>query len=551
MRFPIKASVFFKLAINVTGMGHLPLESSPPIHSKSAIDSDGALMEFLESLAPLDSDFAPGKSRWSAFDVGQEEAYPYSNRPSPVDSPPPSKKARLNEGSILLYETVLDPWTIDQSTLWIPDDVGGRLPVTAAIESGRPQYKSVTEAEPRVTGRYSSESQDNSPMEGVHNGHTQDNIKENSRVEPVNILKEVIQLGLRTARIRLALVDPYYCQLKELMNTSYSGRFGVTKTLVQQSSDLPIGTYKCRTGLGDKNYVLVNQIQDEKKGPISNKRATQSLLTLIRWFFYSHSQLLKHLNFNAGEETNAHEEACSWFFLRLFGPRDGAKVFKKVIGDDRTLNFDFDEVQSRIIRFVAEIHPEKEAPEVSIFLLACWYDEKAPAWNERLHEDGDFVTLLRGLLAKKEYKSKKEPRENIFKTSLKQIRTLKSTFDNPVDLKALKFPRGILRHFPSVSTINRTVAPSPIDPVVEHTRKKIENRIYRYFIQIAAKKNHTTLHSMPELQISAIKWTSGNGHVYVALKFLEGGDAEKINAKLIVNNLNMIIAVARYMHPRT
>lgn len=410
--FFMKAWVFCMLTIHVIAMGPLPLKRPRSINSQSTMDSGDHLWQYLESLEPAGREFSLGQL----------------NDPHQV-----FKRGRSHKVSNFPYETVIDPQHVPETPtynstpaidgrnlsvdrlangppppgLWV--DVQGRLPIPDMDHDNRQDCSELQNGKrPGVIGSYAHKIEGQSNPQSAHSRNTSQNIKEDSWMDSVYLLREDAELSPRAARrVPLALISPYYEQLKKAMD--YFSRQGVEKEIIEQCNHLPVGTYRYKSLSSDPNFTSVNLIQNGKQISLTKKATTLSLKILIRWFFYSHSQLLKFLKIDPEGKSEAHRQALAWLISQVFEGKDGTPILGKI--SDRTGGgrFEFNKVQNLIIRSIACRRTESKSPGVSIFLLEFWYKNAKPKiWEKIINQCGSFSNLLRKLLIEEEEREKKK-----------------------------------------------------------------------------------------------------------------------------------------------
>lgn len=427
-------------SINVMTM-HTFLDAGPS-STEPAIDSNDPLMEFFESLEPLESGFIHGVPP-SLYDVDQHQAKQNRNLLNLEDNDayPPVKRLRLDEAIDSQHKKALDRGNVSEITgpsasipaidrrnlffdesiddrlpLWLRDDVEERFTVMHAKSGDWPggdtavgPSELLPAKEPRGSRSYSCNNQDFSPTESGHGAHTSLDTRREDAIESLDLLNGDISINPMVARqAPPEHFSPYLEKLKNQMNQSYGGISGLKRQLVAQCDHLPIRTYKYKGSNSHREPMIVNSILDQRKEDIVKKEVMRSLGVLIKWIFYSHSQLLEHRGVDLQDQSVAHGAAFSWLFYQLFQSECGAPIFKRVFARDDRRNFNFSKVQRFIIRFISERDARKKAPYLSVYILECWYTTTMPgALNEVLEKGEIFSKLMMKLFFKEELLQKK------------------------------------------------------------------------------------------------------------------------------------------------
>lgn len=384
----------------------------PP--AESAIDSHDQLAEFFEKLEPLgSSSLLDIPSIWSDFDHRDH------SDPLNLDNTyPPMKSLRLNESNNFQHEKVLGTGSVPGETatsnfilgieshdLFSDRSINGRL---APWLSDNAKGRLTVAPTENIDGPLNMES----VQKVQHSSH--EHIKEDHPSESVDILKDDILKEdiyinpLAARRVPPALISSYVKILKEEIEFSYVGICRVERDRLAQCKNLPMGTSRYKPlSSPPKEPVIFKLIQDHNKKVVKKDKVVLSLQILVRWFFYSHSQLLEHLNVDKKERSLAQDEAFSWLFSEIFLSKAGAPIFNKVFDNDVSHSLNFGKVQSLIIGFIPDPDAEKKASCLSIFLLELYYKENWPtAWNEILHENESFLILMRRILMKQDHITK-------------------------------------------------------------------------------------------------------------------------------------------------
>lgn len=395
-----------------------------------------------------------------------------------------------------------------------------------------------------MIGSYAHKIEGQSNPQSAHSRNTSQNIKEDSWMDSVYLLREDAELSPRAARrVPLALISPYYEQLKKAMD--YFSRQGVEKEIIEQCNHLPVGTYRYKSLSSDPNFTSVNLIQNGKQISLTKKATTLSLKILIRWFFYSHSQLLKFLKIDPEGKSEAHRQALAWLISQVFEGKDGTPILGKI--SDRTGGgrFEFNKVQNLIIRSIACRRTESKSPGVSIFLLEFWYKNAKPKiWEKIINQCGSFSNLLRKLLIEEEEREKKKTIGSKGQLNMKQVQALQGDFDNLVDWRTVLFPPQLLRRFPDSSILNKMRDSNLIDSKIE---ENIEERVSMFLEQNYSGKSLRTIESMPQIHIKVNEFKDKNKR-FLVLRFLNNSSEIRFIRRVVIGNLNTIMAAAGYIH---
>lgn len=578
--FRLNAWVFCTLAIDTMAMGTSPSEYPLSIYPKSILDSYITQIHSLQSLDPIESDLMPRNSISSSpCGVAQDQAYRSCDRLNRGVFDPPVKRARLGEDMDFQCDTALDTERIPgdffyssasetesrnpsfdrflngQPTPCMGADVHRRLPLTGADGSDRPHdYQGLMDEKgPSETEFHSRTDPVHSIPESGHRKYTTENVERDVSIDLKDFFTEDVQLKpLDARRVPLELVFPYFEQLETKINSLYKGRASGERQLISKCGELPIATYKYRTPHSKATFRVVNVITDAKGNAVTSRKLIQNLHVLIRWFFYGHSKLLEHLNLNSEEKSRNQRQACSWFLAQIFEPKKGAQIFKEYPDEIGKIIFDFDRVQSLLIKIISGYNVEKKSPGASIFLLECCYQEIYPkTWKEILHEEESFTFLMRKLLIEGKIIPNKTVSNSygIWEVP-NQNKRLQCEFDN-TKYKISTFSKTFSRYFPCAGVINQMRGSHLTHSRIFGIERSIEERISSFFDQICKHTFKKKMQSIPEIHIQSIMYKNQLGILFFALEFVDNSNQARYDKSVVLKNIVMIMSVAGYIHSKT